>query len=478
MKPTREQAAIIDAASAEKDLVIQAGAGTGKTSTLKMVARALGDRRAIYVAYNRAIAAEAAASFPGHVICRTAHSLAMQAVGKKYAHRLKGPRELPSRRAEILGTSWLDFGPAVQIPPTQVARIAVDTVMRYCYSADDEIQVKHVPQQNGVVGADHDELARAVLPYAQRAWVDLCDLNGRLKVQHDHYLKMFALTQPKLPTDVVMLDEAQDSNPVVAALVQSQGHTQQIVVGDSNQSLYGWRGAVDALAGWPADEQLYLSQSWRFGPAIADEANRWLSQIDTPLRLTGNPAIASELVDLDAPKAVLCRTNAEAMKRVMDLLAADQRVALAGGGADIRRLAQAAADLKSGRRTSHTELYVFATWGALQEYVEHDQAGRDLKPFVDLIDSHGAETIIDAIDALVDEKQATTTVSTAHRSKGREWESVEIAADFPEPTGRDEIPKADAMIGYVAITRARKQLDRTGLAWIDHYMRPRVARAS
>ncbi|ORB76524.1 3'-5' exonuclease, partial [Mycobacterium timonense] len=97
---------------------------------------------------------------------------------------------------------------------------------------------------------------------------------------------------------------------------------------------------------------------------------------------------------------------------------------------------------------------------------------------VDLSDSHGAETIIDAIDALVDDKQATTTVSTAHRSKGREWESVEIAADFPEPTGRDEIPKADAMIGYVAITRARKQLDRTGLAWIDHYMRPRVARAS
>ncbi|ORB76398.1 DNA helicase, partial [Mycobacterium timonense] len=111
----------------------------------------------------------------------------------------------------------------------------------------------------------------------------------------------------------------------------------------------------------------YLSQSGRGGPAIADEANRWLSQIDTPLRLTGNPAIASELVDLDAPKAVLCRTNAEAMKRVMDLLAADRRVALAGGGADIRRLAQAAADLKSGRRTSHPELYVFATWGALQE---------------------------------------------------------------------------------------------------------------
>jgi superfamily I DNA/RNA helicase len=104
--------------------------------------------------------------------------------------------------------------------------------------------------------------------------------------------------------------------------------------------------------------------------------------------------------------------------------------------------------------------------------------GGDLKPFVDLIDSHGAEAIIEAIDSLVDEKRAATTVSTAHRSKGREWESVEIACDFPEPIGRAAIPRTDAMLGYVAVTRARKQLDRTGLAWIDRFMRPRIAQAS
>ncbi|APD84570.1 DNA helicase (plasmid) [Mycobacterium intracellulare subsp. chimaera] len=471
MKPTAEQAAIVEAARSQKDLVIQAGAGTGKTSTLKMVARALGRRPAIYVAYNKAIATEAAAGFPEHVMCRTAHSLAFQAIGKKYAHRLKGPRELPSRRAEILGTTWLEFGTTVRIPPAQVARIAVDTVMRYCYSADDEVGVKHVPYQNGVTGADHDELARAVLPYAQRAWADACDPNGLLRFQHDYYLKMWALARPKLQTDVVMLDEAQDSNAVVAHLIRSQSHAQQLVVGDSSQQLYGWRGAIDALTDWPADELLYLSQSWRFGRAIADEANQWLSQLDTPLRLIGNPAIASEIRSLTSPKAVLCRTNAEAIERAMDLLATNQRVALVGGGADIRRLAEAAGDLKNGRRTSHPELYVFTSWAQLQEYVEDDQAGRDLKPFVDLIDTHGAETIIDAVNSLVDEKNATATLSTVHRAKGREWESVAVAADFPEPLGRDEIPRADAMIGYVAITRARKLLDRDGLAWIDRFTR-------
>ncbi|MCT7372674.1 DNA helicase [Mycolicibacterium llatzerense] len=471
MKPTDEQAGIIDAAAAGKNTVIQAGAGTGKTSTLKMVARKLNNRSAIYIAYNKSIATEAAASFPDTVSCRTSHSLAMRAIGHKYAHRLRGPRELPERRVQVLGTPWIELSDTVKIPPRQAARIALETVMRYCYSADDEIDVTHMPKQNGVEGSDHWELAKRVVPYAKRAWADLCSRDGLLKLQHDHYLKMWALTRPELPAEVVMLDEAQDSNPLVAQLVQSQTHAQQIAVGDSNQSLYQWRGAVDALGDWPADEVHYLTQSWRFGPVIADEANRWLAQIDTPLRLTGNPQISSELVTLGAPKAILCRTNGEAMNQVMTLLSAGVRVALAGGGSDIAALARAAQELKSGRRTSHPELYVFATWGALQDYVDNDHGGRDLKPFVDLIDTHGPETVLEAVNALVDEKACATYVSTSHRSKGREWDSVKIANDFGEsPDG--EISKVDGMLAYVAVTRARRQLDRGGLAWIDKYSEP------
>lgn len=469
LNPTPEQQAIVDAARHGRNLVIQAGAGTGKTSTLKLVAAAQGNRPTLYIAYNKSIAVEAGASFPAHVSCRTAHSLAHRAVGYQYAHRLRGARELPSRRAEILGTTWLDLSRTLSLSPVQMARIAVETVMRYCYSADDDIDVVHVPRQVGMADADHHVLARAVVPYARRAWSDINDRDGLLKLQHDHYLKMWALTRPVLPAEVIMLDEAQDSNPVVAQLVQDQRHAQRIAVGDSNQALYGWRGASDALGTWDADARLFLSQSWRFGPAIAGEANQWLGQIGTDLRLTGNPKIVSRLRSVAAPAAVLCRTNAEAVSRVITMLAQGRRVALAGGGDQIRKLAMAAKDLKNGRRTSHPELYVFATWGALQEYVEEDQAGRDLKPFVDLVETHGADAIVAAIDSLVDERAASTVISTAHKAKGREWSSVQIADDFPEPFGRDEIPKVDAMLAYVAVTRARQSLDRGGLAWIDRF---------
>lgn len=119
----------------------------------------------------------------------------------------------------------------------------------------------------------------------------------------------------------------------------------------------------------------------RFGPHLAREANRRLHIAGAPIRLTGTPAVPTELGPVACPDAVLCRTNIGAMAQVMAMMASGQRVALAGGGDGLRALALAARDLKEGRRTTHPELLLFPTWGELQDYVAHDPAGRDLQPW-------------------------------------------------------------------------------------------------
>jgi len=77
VEPTAEQQAAIDAAGRGGDVAIEALAGTGKTSTLTFVARAM-PRRAVYIAFNKAIVTDAKAKFGPHVDCRTAHSLAFR----------------------------------------------------------------------------------------------------------------------------------------------------------------------------------------------------------------------------------------------------------------------------------------------------------------------------------------------------------------------------------------------------------------
>jgi superfamily I DNA/RNA helicase len=177
---------------------------------------------------------------------------------------------------------------------------------------------------------------------------------------------------------------------------------------------------------------------------------------------------------------VLCRTNIGAMAEVLRLLSAGRRVALTRGQHQLTQLALAARDLQSGRRTAHPELVLFPSWGELQDYAAHDPAGRDLQPFVDLVDSHGTDTILNAVHQLTDEAHADVTVSTAHSAKGREWPTVRIGDDFPPPKDTDQtdaqgrpvpepVSDTDARLAYVAVTRARRHLDLGGLAWINDH---------
>ncbi|WP_194838208.1 UvrD-helicase domain-containing protein [Nocardia sp. XZ_19_369] len=480
LTPTAEQQAIIDAARAQQNLIVQAGAGAGKTSTLEMVGHALTGKKVAYIAYNRTTKDDAKKRFPDHVHCYTAHGLARSFI-QRYRHRIENAqRQRADEQARILNIRRTIELTSTVLMPRDTARIAMEMVTRYCHSDDAEIGQHHIPHQ---VGIDDDELAwlaDAILPYAHLAWADIRNIDGRLKFDHDHYFKMWALTEPPLRYDVIMLDEAQDTNPALAKVIAAQD-AQQILVGDSNQQLYSWRGAIDALDNWNADVRLQLRQSWRFGQAIAEEANQWLSVIGTELRLVGNPTRNSTVGRVRQPKAVLCRTNAEAIKQVMRILETGQQPALVGDGRTIKTLAEAALQLKGGNRPSHRELFAFRTWGELQDYVENDSGGRDLKPFVDLIDEHGVEAILQTVDRLVpDDPAAEVVVSTAHKSKGREWDTVAIAEDYREPAPDDDgspgqIPPADAMLAYVAVTRAKQRLDREGLAWIDNYLTRRTA---
>lgn len=479
--PTPEQQEIVSAFRTGRNLVIEAGAGTGKTSTLKMAAAADSRRRGLYVAYNRAIAQDAKKSFPPQVQCSTAHALAYGTAGRQFRHRLNGPR-VPAREvARILGiTGPTKIGDTELAPlaPVQVARLVSEMVSRFCRSADAEVSPWHAPHKPGLDDpGTYRDLGALLAPLARKAWRDIVSQDGQLKFEHDHYLKIWQLSGPALKADYLLLDEAQDANPVVLDVVTRQKSAQLVAVGDRSQAIYSWRGAVDAMDQFPADRVLSLSQSFRFGRAIAHEANKWLEILSARLRLTGYDRISSMVTPCAVANAVLCRTNAEAMAQAMAAMEDGHDTAIVGGGREIRALAEAAVTLKAGAGTSHPELYAFQTWGEVQDHAENDPNGSDLRVLVKLIDDHGPDVIMQMVDRLCDERRARTVISTAHKAKGREWNSVKIATDFREPK-RDpekpdeipEIPAAEAMLAYVSVTRSRLTLDRTGLAWVDGYL--------
>ncbi len=483
LTPTGEQQAVLDAWTGTSDnLTIRAAAGAGKTSTLVMLGQAT-RAGGMYLAYNAAIAAEAKRKLPRNVACSTAHSLAFRAVGVHYRDRLDSPRVPARETAKILGINEpLQVTGDRKLAPDQVARLVMETVGRFMRSADREPDRQHVPAKNGLDSIEAMDVLRKVLvPLARKAWEDLtipsddpARAAGRLKYSHDCYLKQFQLTDPQLDADYVFFDEAQDADPVIAAILVAQKNLRLVTVGDPNQEIYTWRGAQNAMDAF-GGRQFTLSQSFRFGPAVAREANKWLSLLDTDMQVEGSPRISSILRTLEYPDAVLCRTNGGAIKEAMDAIAAGNRTAIVGGGKPLKALAEAAAALKAGRPTSHPELFAFGSWAEVQDYAENDPAGSDLQVLVKLIDDHGPEEIIRVVDSLSDERTADVVVSTAHKAKGLEWNSVRIARDFRAPKRNEDgtqpdVPAADARLAYVAVTRAQLSLDREGLAWVDRFL--------
>ncbi len=233
-----------------------------------------------------------------------------------------------------------------------------------------------------------------------------------------------------------------------------------ILVGDPYQSIYGWLGAVDAMNTITTDVRCFLTQSFRFGPAIAEVANQLLARLGADMRLQGHPAIHSTVGSIVAPKAVLTRTNAEALRQVFDHLDAGRTVALVGGNAKLAAFCRAAVQLADTGATSHPELACFTSWGQVVDYAKHDQQGSELKLLVELIDRFGAPPLLDALNHTTSEDTAEVVISTAHKSKGREWDSVALAGDYPPPkTGHDDNSAEELRLLYVAVTRARHHLD-------------------
>lgn len=478
--PTEEQQYAREQFATGETLAINAYAGTGKTSTLLLLADDASGRRGQYIAFNKAIVEEGSRKFPQHVACNTAHSLAFRATGRPMAHRLRGGR---IKSAEIARRLRIDpfhctiDGNRKTLTPGYLAGLAMRAVTNFCQSADEAPAPKHVPYQEGIdlpLGGrktwDNNRVLREhLMPAIRMAWADVTNPDGGLPYKHEHYLKAWQLAEPFIPADWIAFDEAQDANPVMAAIVDAQEHAQRVYTGDSYQQIYTFTGAVNTLSRLQTARTAMLTQSFRFGPAVAEVANLVLTELGAELPLLGFDQIDSTVGEIESPDCILTRTNARAVSTLLNAIRQGRRPHLVGGGREVVAFARAVDDLHRDGRTSYPDLACFASWGEVTEYVQEDPQGSELSLMVKLIEEFGTETILEALDRMPSEANAGLIISTAHKSKGREWHRVQLGNDFPDPTADrrsaeiigddDGASEEELRLLYVAATRAQHQLD-------------------
>jgi len=267
LSPTEEQKEVIKAISTEKRLKIEARAGTGKTTTLHLITKAYERRNFLLLAFNRAVTKELQRRVGRNSQVYTINSLALRFLRREGF--LKGDiaksEVLPSLISEKLGIR--DYG---------FIRLLLDSFEEFCNSdlsvrEFDEIALARLINRNRRLKSkflafmvDGVSIFSEVAKYL-RALYGLMD-RGELPFTHGFYQKKFAevWNRPLEEFDTILLDEAQDVNPVQLQILRKISSGRQLIlVGDRHQSIYGWRGAVNSMEKFDFPTK-YLTLSFRF----------------------------------------------------------------------------------------------------------------------------------------------------------------------------------------------------------------------
>lgn len=480
--PTEEQTAIKEAFPDHRFLTIQAKSGSGKTSTLYLLANSTEDR-ILYLAFNKSMAEEARRKMPPNVECRTLHSICYQFLD----HRLRAKLSRPEGQyVNVAGTgseiakkfkinNLIDKRGKTLLTRAMIGLMIKQTVGKFEFSDDPFISRKHFPGVHLAdikrKGINEHKLITEVVKYAKQLWRERIDPNTDTLMTHDTYVKLFELSGADLGYDIIFGDEFQDVNPAFLSILRNAKSAKQVVVvGDEYQSIYQFRGSQNMMKETSTyGAELPLTACFRFGPKVANIANMILSDKE-PLRhpLVGKGfdtvvgSYKSDVVDYTKPYTIIFRKNLTLLMEAMDRIADGEEIIINVDTRDFISMVDSVNALRRGdiEKVKHETVLPYADWN---EFVECAEADPDAKRLLNIVVSGKANTIAHTLRTHRNSPTAKVTLTTAHKSKGLEWDQVIVANDFPSNYDKKTgewvgLEEAERNLLYVAHTRCVKCL--------------------
>ncbi|GBG31563.1 F-box DNA helicase 1 [Hondaea fermentalgiana] len=379
---------------------------------------------------------------------------------------------------------------------------------------DEEDRAKYRVDPDARLAPATTDLTQLVTKLARNVWAAMC--SKTLPMSSNGHLKLYQLQCPDLARsyDVIMLDEAQDCTPCARDLVMQQRGCARILIGDQNQAIYQFMGAQDALnvkKYYPEARirSFLLSRCFRFGPNVAAVANGILqhcahtSQIllgarppvdeaeyscgvkwdceagaDTALFATRYEQDAQRSANARAKGTVafISRSNRGLLEHALRV-AHDMPKARFGivGGLQASPLATLA-DLArlALRKLSEVESPLVRKFQSIDQVRAFAAKAKesDMSTLLGYLDQIEPETVVSLYARLQKQiqpwKEARYVMSTVHKAKGLEFDSVYLLSDFQNLVHVDELTQqlnidssvdpAEINLLYVAVTRAKREL--------------------
>lgn len=482
--------------------IVEAVAGSGKTTTICEAIRYM--RGSVCaLAFNRSIAGELKerlASFP-NVKAGTVHSIGKQAIE---AANIAGWVKVDGDKLMWIWkdnletkTNWTAKGNVCKLVTRAKDAGAgidfrMDDVEAWRKLAEHFSIPTEMQSKDGEETFDIIALAIKLLNLSNKDFKPM--KNGKTMLRIDFsdmiYLPVL-LNLPLHKFDFVVVDEAQDLNLTRRLFIQGISHaaTRHLIVGDTYQAIYGFTGAdAESMANMKKTfncQTFPLSVSYRCASAVIEYAQTWM-----PIIEASPSAPLGSVTDADYTKAmetasdtfapsdvILCRNNAPLVKTAMQFIRANIPCRMEGNDLTARLIDLAFehknANLLTVRQsvleTTEDEVAAAMERGNNQKAGALNDMAETLVVFIDRAIETGAtfEEMISMIkgffsDERDGEKRELLTLSTIHKSKGREWNRVFwIDREKFQPS---KFAKLEWELGqesnlcYVCATRAKREL--------------------
>lgn len=449
-KPTPEQEEIVEGTSnlqyAEVAKLV-AYAGAAKTTTLEMIAFA-NRMPTAYLAFNSSIAREARDSrrFAGSKCDpMTMHSLFYRHVVEEHGQVVNlNTRDV--RESMAMAQTW--FPRLAGWNDYRLSAALKRTLQEFCNSADMEPSPEHaraalvsaVGDPDSMSNAGHRARAEEAIrmlsaPLASAAEALFEELVDNQKITHDIYLKMGHLNPDLMrrafaPYKRILFDEGQDANPVQIAILKAM-NLPLVIVGDPYQSIYSWRGAVNALDLFEGRE-FHLTTSFRFNDQMAETARRILDNRPEgrPVkRLVGSGSGRFHSTDLPQI-AILTRSNMGAINEAIRM--SDKGLPFHFDNArEVLDDLTAAVNLFERGRVSESGTFAgYTSWDEVKAEAE-DSGDNAVGRIVKIVEDGRAPMVQSMIlNSIGNPGESKFTIMTAHRSKGLEFPAVRMGEDW------------------------------------------------
>lgn len=303
MKPTPEQQRIIE--HPLEPVRVTAGAGTGKTATMAwrlahlVETEGLAPEEALGITFTNKAAEELASRLRAHLPEHAAEGREVQVLTyhafagsllREFGPHLGFARDLrvvtPGYARQLLRDA-LGEEDRPNLALTQPGRV-VDELSRLASTLGDHLRTPEelISLTDDEVGAARDELAAALVAYQRRKNdLGVIDYDDMVTRAHELATTEGIAQQVRGRYRAVLLDEYQDTNPAQRELLRAVfGDGFPVTaVGDSDQTIYEWRGASPAnfadfpihfpTEGGEPSPTLTLSMNWRSSHAVLEVAN-------------------------------------------------------------------------------------------------------------------------------------------------------------------------------------------------------------